>query len=198
MTATTSDLVATPLFTGLSEDQLRRVAAVLRPSRAEAGREILVEGAPGRSVFVLVRGTVETTKQLGVVGLEQAPRQKVLVRLSAPQFFGEMSLLEDAPRSATVRAATACELLELDRGGRVQIEGIPGAPAGGPRTAADTRNSDALAVAETACPVHPVRGRIRTQSAGRRQGVGETGAGRQPVDARPDDGAVHLDDEFRA
>ncbi len=111
-----SSLAGIPLFKDLTEDQLRSVAGVLRPARSEAGGSILVEGEPGRSLFVLLRGSVETTKHLGVIGLENGtPRQKVLVRLSAPQFFGEIGLLEDTPRSASVRAETECELLELRR-----------------------------------------------------------------------------------
>lgn len=111
-----AELRSVPLFQGLSEDQLREVTSVLRPARAGAGDEILVEGETGRSLFVLVSGTVETTKHFGVSGLDgAAPRQKVLVRLSAPQFFGEIGLLDDAPRTATVRAATPCDLLELRR-----------------------------------------------------------------------------------
>jgi CRP-like cAMP-binding protein len=115
MTAAT-DIAASPLFRGLTEDQLSAVAAVLRRARVAQGDEILTEGDPGRSMFVLTSGSVETTKHLGVIGLNGTqPRQKVLVRLAAPQFFGEIGLLEDTSRSATVRAATACELLELRR-----------------------------------------------------------------------------------
>lgn len=111
-----ADLAAIPLFRGLSDGQLAAVAAVLQRARAAQGEEILTEGDPGRSLFVLVDGTVETSKHLGVIGLDGAtPRQKVLVTLKAPQFFGEIGLLEDTPRSATVRASTACELLELTR-----------------------------------------------------------------------------------
>ena len=111
-----SELRETPLFRGLSEEQLGAVAAVLRPARVVAGKDIVVEGERGTSLFVLLRGTVETTKHLGVIGVQgEVPRQKVLVRLSAPQFFGEIGLLEEVPRSASVRAATACDLLELRR-----------------------------------------------------------------------------------
>jgi cAMP-dependent protein kinase regulator len=111
-----ASLAGIPLFQDLGAEQLGAVAVVLRPARAAVGDEVLTEGEPGRSLFVLVAGTVETTKHLGVIGLEGgAPRQKVLVRLSAPQFFGEIGLLEDTPRSASVRAATPCELLELRR-----------------------------------------------------------------------------------
>ena len=111
-----ADIASIPLFRGMSDAQLAAVAAVLRRARAPEGEEILTEGDPGRSLFVLVDGSVETSKHLGVVSLNgSTPRQKVLVRLTAPQFFGEIGLLEDTPRSATVRAATACELLELRR-----------------------------------------------------------------------------------
>ena len=111
-----ADLASIPLFGGLSGEQLGAVAAVLRRARARQGDEILTEGDPGRSLYVLIDGTVETTKHLGVIGLDGGtPRQKVLVKLSAPQFFGEIGLLEDTPRSATVRASTSCELLELAR-----------------------------------------------------------------------------------
>ena len=111
-----TELGSIPLFAGLTAEQLVSVGAVLRPARAAVGEAILTEGDPGTSMFVLVAGTVETTKHLGILGLDGAtPRQKVLVRLAAPQFFGEIGLLEEAPRSASVRAATPCELLELRR-----------------------------------------------------------------------------------
>ncbi len=104
-----------PLFGGLNEAQMRAIAAILRRGRARAGEVILREGDVGRSLYVLVSGTVETTKAMGVPGPDGAPRRKVLVRMSAPQSFGEIGLLEESPRSATVRAATDCEYLELRR-----------------------------------------------------------------------------------
>lgn len=114
----TFGLAAVPLFRGLTDDQLRAVERVLKPARAKAGDEILREGEPGRSLFVLRTGTVVTSKHMGVMGPEAAtPRQKVLVRMTAPQAFGEIGLLEDSPRSATIRAETDCELLELHREG---------------------------------------------------------------------------------
>lgn len=107
-------LAGVELFRDLADAQLRAVAGVLRRRRADAGEAILVEGERSSSAFVLVAGSVETTKRFGAVAPDGAgERQKVLVRLAAPQFFGEIGLLEDAERSATVRAATACELLEL-------------------------------------------------------------------------------------
>lgn len=111
-----AELTAVSLFTGLSAEQLSTVVGVLRRGHASVGQAIVSEGEVGRSLFVLVRGTVETTKTMGLVGPNgEAPRQKVLVRMTAPQSFGEIGLLEESQRSATVRAATECELLELRR-----------------------------------------------------------------------------------
>lgn len=110
------ELAAVALFRGLSDDQMRTVAAVLRRGHARAGDDIVSEGDVGRSLFILVHGTVETTKRMGVIGPNgESPRQKVLVRMTAPQSFGEIGLLEESPRSATVRAQTECDLLELRR-----------------------------------------------------------------------------------
>ncbi len=118
------ELAAVPLFQGLSDAQMKTVSAVLRRARASAGQAIVSEGEMGRSLFVLARGTVETTKLMGAIGADgSAPRQKVLVRMSAPQAFGEIGLLEESPRSATVRAATDCELLELRREDFEQLVG---------------------------------------------------------------------------
>jgi len=103
------------LFEGLSDAQLGAVAAGVRRREASAGTAILREGERGDSLFILAGGSVDTTKRLGLLSGEAAARQKVLVRLTAPQFFGEMGLLEDAERSATVTAATDCVLYELTR-----------------------------------------------------------------------------------
>jgi CRP/FNR family transcriptional regulator, cyclic AMP receptor protein len=110
------ELAAIPLFQGLSEQQMRSVRGEMRRARASAGQAIVSEGDAGHSLFLLVSGTVETTKAMGILSPDgSAPRQKVLVRMGAPQSFGEIGLLEESPRSATVRAASECELLELPR-----------------------------------------------------------------------------------
>jgi CRP/FNR family cyclic AMP-dependent transcriptional regulator len=106
-----------PLFTGLDEEQLRTVARVLIRRRVAKGIPIFAEGDHSSSMYILAAGTVGTSKRLGLAA--QAPadttRQKVLVHLSAPQFFGEMGLLSDLERSATITTEAECELLELTR-----------------------------------------------------------------------------------
>ncbi len=106
-----------PLFDGLDDAQLAAVSSVLRRVRIPAGRAIFSEGEHSRSVYILVSGSVGTSKRMGLAarGAVEPARQKVLVHLGAPHFFGEMGLLSDLERSATITADTDCELLELTR-----------------------------------------------------------------------------------
>ena len=102
---------------GLSREQ---VGAFLREGetrKVPAGEPILVEGESGETMYILVDGAVEVTRRFGTTTDDRIgpQRKKTLLTLNAPQFFGEMSLLEDAERSATVTAATDCEVLEFSR-----------------------------------------------------------------------------------
>ena len=106
-----------PLFGGLSDAQLREVAAALRGRVVPAGTAVFREGETSTSVYILAHGSAGTSKRLGLA--IRAPvdtaRQKTLVRLVAPQFFGEVGLLSDLERSATVTTESECEILELSR-----------------------------------------------------------------------------------
>ncbi len=106
-----------PLFVGLDEAQLRSVAAVLRSRRVASGVPIFSEGERSSSVYILTAGSVGTSKRMGLAaqGPDEPSRQKTLVHLGAPQFFGEMGLLTDLVRSATITTEGECEILELTR-----------------------------------------------------------------------------------
>lgn len=106
-----------PLFAGLDDAQLAAVSAVLRPRRVEPGVAIFNEGERSSSVFILTTGSVGTSKRMGLAarGPVDPTRQKVLVHLRAPQFFGEMGLLSDLERSATITTDSECDILELTR-----------------------------------------------------------------------------------
>ena len=103
------------LFQDLEEDEIHQVLehANLREFSAEA--VIIQEGEPGDSLFIMVTGEVEITKQLTLVLDEDTPKDRVMIRLKAENgvYFGEMALLESETRSATVTASTDCALLEL-------------------------------------------------------------------------------------
>ncbi len=102
--------VTSPLFEGFSQEELLAFIRGLRLLTFEAGDVILSEGDAGDSLFVLTTGCVKT-----FVHRKDGPGQQFVRALTDGAFFGEISILSGKPRSATVTAATHCELLELDR-----------------------------------------------------------------------------------
>jgi CRP-like cAMP-binding protein len=102
-------LRASPIFQSLTEEDLLAFVQGLRLRAFEAGQIILTEGEPGQSLFVVAAGKVKVhVKNPGGRNVE-------LADLGQAAVFGELAALVDRPRSATVTAASACELLELDR-----------------------------------------------------------------------------------
>jgi CRP-like cAMP-binding protein len=73
----------------------------------EPGQTIFEQGRPGAEMFVIQEGQVEILRRVG-------PMERRLAMLEAGDFFGEMSVLEDLPRSATARAVSAAKLLPID------------------------------------------------------------------------------------
>lgn len=111
----THALLNMPLFRGLADQQLNQIIQAGKQVKVPPGTVIIHEGELSDSLFILTDGSVEVTKNLGrSIGIQMdESKQKTLVRLSAPQFFGEMGLLEECERSATITAATHCEILEF-------------------------------------------------------------------------------------
>ena len=103
------------LFQDLEEDEIHQVLehANFREFSAEA--VIIQEGQPGDSLFIMATGEVEITKLLTLVLDEDTPKERVMIRLKAENgvYFGEMALLENETRSATVTASSDCSLREL-------------------------------------------------------------------------------------
>jgi CRP-like cAMP-binding protein len=105
------------LFQDLEEEELQQVLNRTYSREYPAGSVILEEGKPGDSMFIMCQGEVEITKKLTLILDEDTPKERVMIRLKAEDgvSFGEMALLEDEARSATVTAQTDCLLLELNR-----------------------------------------------------------------------------------
>ncbi len=100
-------LAHTPLFSSFTRDELRTVATLFSEKSYRKGRTIFREGDAGDTFCVVVSGELEVW-----AGTEN-PR--LLSRLGAGEVLGEMALLSEGRRSATVKAARAVKLLELDR-----------------------------------------------------------------------------------
>lgn len=97
------------VFETFSDGDLAAVAERLR-QRELRGRQILFrEGDRGEEMFIVRRGTILISK--AVTGKVE----QVLVRVEPSDFFGEMTLFDGSPRSATAQAETDVELLVLGR-----------------------------------------------------------------------------------
>lgn len=105
------------LFQDLEEKEIQQVVNCTTPRNFQAGEVILQEGETGDSLFIMCQGEVEITKTLTLVLEKDTPKEKVMIRLRAEDgvCFGEMALLENEARSATVTALSGCNLLELHR-----------------------------------------------------------------------------------
>jgi hypothetical protein len=101
-------LKSVPLFEGLSLDDVLSVDAALGQEEFLAGETVVRQGEPGTTLFLLARGTAS-------VRLGDGPDGKEVAQLQPGDFFGEMSLFDDQPRSATVVAITDATLLTLER-----------------------------------------------------------------------------------
>lgn len=113
-------ILARGLFANLKEEQ-QRLLLETSPSPCFGPGEVIVrEGAEGESLYVVLAGRVEVSKD--------RDGQPVVVRqLGVGEVFGEMTLFLDAPRSATVRAVEECRLLRVGRAAvRSLLEGDPG------------------------------------------------------------------------
>jgi hypothetical protein len=101
--------VASPLFKDFESDELAAVIRGLRLRTFLPGEIVVSEGEPGDSLFILTSGLVRTYVR------QPSGRNEQVRELKDGDFFGEISLLSGLPRSATVTAATRCDLLEMDR-----------------------------------------------------------------------------------
>ena len=100
-------LVATPFFGGLSDSSLELLIAMLAERRFDLGASIVVEGEPGRSMYIVHAGELVVSK------IAESGRVIRITRLGPGDFFGEMTLIEPQNRSATVVAETPTVLYEL-------------------------------------------------------------------------------------
>jgi hypothetical protein len=97
-------LKAVPFLSELSGEQLLPIADIVQHVHVEAGDLVFAEGQPGNHLYVILEGEVDVMR-----GSER------VARLGRKECVGEMALLDPAPRSASVKARTDCELLAIAR-----------------------------------------------------------------------------------
>lgn len=94
------------LFSGLPDSDLDALSAETQPLTVGAGESLIEEGAPGDAAYVVVDGEFEVVKKSDVQNIVIAVRE-------AGEVFGEMALLDQAPRTATVRATREGHVLKI-------------------------------------------------------------------------------------
>jgi len=102
-------LRAIPLFSQVTDSDLELIASLLIERRFARNTTIVEEGLPGDYMYVIREGRVKVTK------LSDEGREKILMFLDPGGFFGEMALLDRAPRIASVKTLEPARLLALSR-----------------------------------------------------------------------------------
>jgi CRP-like cAMP-binding protein len=102
------ELRRVPLFAGLAEEDLEQLYRMAETVSLDAGELVFEEGNPGDALYVVLDGELEVSKR-------QGGQDVVLAVRGVGDFIGEMSLLEQAPRSASVRTLRETRLLMISQ-----------------------------------------------------------------------------------
>jgi CRP/FNR family transcriptional regulator, cyclic AMP receptor protein len=98
-----------PLFTGLTDAQFDLLAAGSTRRNFPKGRMIVAEGEPSQSLYILLSGRAKVQRS------DSEGKEVILAVLGPGEFFGEMSLIDDAPRSASVITLESCDFMAINK-----------------------------------------------------------------------------------
>ncbi|MEM9047303.1 MAG: cyclic nucleotide-binding domain-containing protein [Pseudomonadota bacterium] len=104
----TDILAASPLFRGIDHAQLKLLALMAEARTFLEGEDLMVQGQEGDAAFVLLEGCAAVIIAIG-------GRETTVAQLGQNDIVGEMALLTDSPRTATVRASGTVRALRVDR-----------------------------------------------------------------------------------
>jgi CRP-like cAMP-binding protein len=95
-----------PIFSKLSRRELGAVERILHRRKYKTGEPVFCQNDPSAGMYIILEGTVRVIFE---------PTNEVLAELGHGDFFGELALIDDTPRSATVIAQTDCDMLAFFR-----------------------------------------------------------------------------------
>lgn len=102
-------LSAIPLFAGLNRDHLAALADLCHEEQHPVGSTIFSEGDPGDRLYVILSGAIRISHKLEGMG------EEALAVLDEGNYFGEMALIDDSPRSADAIVHKGASLLTIGR-----------------------------------------------------------------------------------
>jgi len=97
------------IFSGLSVSELAAIAGVTGEMTCGENEEVIRQNRPGENVFLIIEG------QVSVIMERENGNGDRIDRMTSGSAFGEMALIDDSPRSATIRTLTACRFLVLHK-----------------------------------------------------------------------------------
>lgn len=98
-----------PLFKGLTPAALELISRVASEETHALGTKIFQHGDPGDKLYILLEGKVRISREIAGIG------EEALAVLGPGAVFGEMALLDEAPRSADARVHERCRLLTVSK-----------------------------------------------------------------------------------
>ena len=98
-----------PLLSSLNEQQLETLAAGSARRNFPKGRTIVAEGEPSQSLYILLSGRAKVQRS------DSEGKEVILAVLGSGDFFGEMSLIDEAPRSASVITLESCDFMAINK-----------------------------------------------------------------------------------
>lgn len=109
MTDRVAQLRGIELFKDLKQPALELVARIATEETHPRGEKLFSHGDPGDKLYVLMSGKVRISREVSGMG------EEALAVLGPGQIFGEMALLDEAPRSADAVVHESCDLLAIPR-----------------------------------------------------------------------------------
>lgn len=98
-----------PIFSDLSEKELQEVEKIIHRRKYKAGEPVFRMGDPGLGMYIIIEGSVDIVEE------NENMEPKILASLSDGAFFGDLALLDEAPRSASAIAKTECDVIGFFR-----------------------------------------------------------------------------------
>lgn len=105
----------TDLFQGLTPEELGKITGISVKESHKPSTVVFEEGEEGEKFYLILKGEIRISKMIPGVG------EEALVMLTKGSYFGEMSLIDNQPRSAHAIVNKSCELMVI---GRQDFEGL--------------------------------------------------------------------------